>query len=116
MGISVFLSYPKPCFGRQQAFVDAVVQHLKDREFSPRTLGVTDYDMDAPLTAIRRLMLESNGLLYPRQRNVSWNGRWMRTYRSPGRWPWRTSRMCTVGMELPSGGFFRSASSALFSG
>jgi hypothetical protein len=24
---------------------------------------VTDYDMDAPLTAIRRLMLESNGLL-----------------------------------------------------
>ena len=63
MGISVFLSYPKPCFGRQQAFVDAVVQHLKDREFSPRTLGVTDYDMDAPLTAIRRLMLESNGLL-----------------------------------------------------
>jgi hypothetical protein len=29
MGISVFLSYPKPCFGRQQAFVDAVVEHLK---------------------------------------------------------------------------------------
>jgi hypothetical protein len=29
----------------------------------PRTLGVTDYDMDAPLTAIRRLMLESNGLI-----------------------------------------------------
>lgn len=28
-----------------------------------RTLGVTDYDMDAPLSAIRRLMLESNGLL-----------------------------------------------------
>ncbi len=29
----------------------------------PRTLGVTDYDMDAPLKAIRRLMLEFNGLI-----------------------------------------------------
>ena len=29
----------------------------------PRTLGVTDYDMDAPLRAIRRLMLESHGLV-----------------------------------------------------
>lgn len=29
----------------------------------PRILGVTDYDMDAPLKAIRWLMLESNGLL-----------------------------------------------------
>lgn len=28
-----------------------------------RTLGVTDYDMDAPLKAIQRLMLESNGLI-----------------------------------------------------
>ena len=28
-----------------------------------RTLCVTNYDVDAPLTAIRRLMLESNGLL-----------------------------------------------------
>jgi len=28
-----------------------------------RTLGVTDYDMDAPLTAIRRLMNESHGLI-----------------------------------------------------
>jgi hypothetical protein len=36
---------------------------LKNRGFEPRTLGVTDYDMQEPLTAIRRLMLESNGLL-----------------------------------------------------
>lgn len=63
MGMSVFLSYPKPCFGRQQTFVEQVYRCLSDRGFSPRTLGVTDYDMDAPLTAIRRLMLESNGLL-----------------------------------------------------
>lgn len=63
MGISVFLSYPKPCFGRQKAFVDFISTYLSQRGFNPRTLGVTDYDMDAPLTAIRRLMLESNGLL-----------------------------------------------------
>lgn len=63
MKISVFLSYPKPCFGAQQAFIKRIVKYLEERGFGPRTLGVTDYDMDAPLTAIRRLMLESNGLL-----------------------------------------------------
>lgn len=62
-GISVFLSYPKPCQQKQQAFVDRVRAHLIERGFAPRTLGVTDYDMDAPLKAIRRLMLESNGLI-----------------------------------------------------
>jgi hypothetical protein len=63
MAISVFLSYPKPCFGRQQEFVERVYHYLTSRGLEPRTLGVTDYDMDAPLTAIRRLMLESNGLI-----------------------------------------------------
>ena len=63
MGISIFLSYPKPCFGRQKAFVEHINEYLVERGFAPRTLGVTDYDMDAPLTAIRRLMIESNGLL-----------------------------------------------------
>lgn len=63
MGISVFLSYPKPCFKSQQHFVAQVEEYLKQRGISPRTLGVTDYDLDAPLTAIRRLMLESNGLI-----------------------------------------------------
>ena len=33
------------------------------RGLEPRTLGVTDYDVAEPLTAIRRLMIESNGLL-----------------------------------------------------
>jgi hypothetical protein len=61
MSISIFLSYPKPCFGRQKHFVDRVIAYLQQRGFAPRTLGVTDYDMDAPLTAIRRLMLESCG-------------------------------------------------------
>jgi hypothetical protein len=63
MKTSVFLSYPKPCFGRQEAFIARVRDYLKGRGLEPRTLGVTDYDMDAPLTAIRRLMLESNGLI-----------------------------------------------------
>lgn len=63
MRISVFLSYPKPCFGRQKDFIDHIRAYLEQRGFVPRTLGVTDYDMDAPLTGIRRLMLESNGLL-----------------------------------------------------
>ena len=63
MNTSVFLSYPKPCFGAQGAFINHIKKCLEERGFAPRTLGVTDYDMDAPLTAIRRLMLESNGLL-----------------------------------------------------
>jgi hypothetical protein len=63
MGISIFLSYPKPCFGRQAAFVGHINEYLTQRGFAPRTLGVTDYDMDAPLTTVRRLMLECNGLL-----------------------------------------------------
>lgn len=63
MGSSIFLSYPKPFLKKQEEFVERVTQYLQVRELQPRTLGVTDYDMDAPLTAIRRLMLESNGLV-----------------------------------------------------
>jgi hypothetical protein len=63
MGISIFLSYPKPCYGSQQTFVNKIFSYLSDRGFAPRTLGVNEYDVDAPMTAIRRLMLESNGLL-----------------------------------------------------
>jgi hypothetical protein len=62
-GIPVFLSYPTPHQQAQKAFLDRVVDHLLDRGLEPRTLGVTNYDMDAPLKAIRRLMLESNGLI-----------------------------------------------------
>ncbi len=62
-GISVFLSYPKPWRSEQDDFVARVQTYLESRGLAPRTLGVTDYDMDAPLKAIRRLMLESNGLV-----------------------------------------------------
>lgn len=63
MSSSIFLSYPKPYLQRQDNFIKKISQYLQGRELNPRTLGVTDYDMDAPLTAIRRLMLESNGLI-----------------------------------------------------
>lgn len=63
MGTSVFLSYPKPFNSAQEQFINELTAYLVSRGYSPRTLGVTDYDMDAPLKAIRRLMLESNGLI-----------------------------------------------------
>lgn len=63
MKTSIFLSYPKPFNSEQKLFIDAVSSYLLDCGLEPRTLGVTDYDMDAPLKAIRRLMMESNGLI-----------------------------------------------------
>lgn len=63
MRILVFLSFPKPHLSTQDQFIHKVSAFLQDRGLEPRTLGVTDYDMSAPLTAIRRLMLESNGLV-----------------------------------------------------
>ena len=70
---SVFLSYPKPYLEKQKQFIEKVVSYLENRGLQPRTLGVTDYDMDAPLTAIRRLLLESNGLIAIAYR---WHLRW----------------------------------------
>lgn len=63
MNSSIFLSYPKPYLRRQEEFIERIIQYLQSRGLQPRTLGITDYDLDAPLTAIRRLMLESNGLI-----------------------------------------------------
>ena len=63
MNIPIFLSYPKPFIKKQQEFVKSITEYLVERNFLPRTLGVTDYDVSEPLTAIRRLMLESNGVL-----------------------------------------------------
>lgn len=47
----------------QQEFIYTLSGRLRSRGFEPRTLGVTDYDWDAPMKAIRRLMLESYGLI-----------------------------------------------------
>lgn len=61
--IPVFLSYPRPFNKKQEEFIKSVNDFLNQRGFVGRTLGVTDYDMHEPLTAIRRLMLESNGII-----------------------------------------------------
>lgn len=63
MKTSIFLSFPKPFNENQEQFIKQLKDYLLSRGIEPRTLGVTDYDMDAPLKAIRRLMLESNGLI-----------------------------------------------------
>ena len=63
MNIPIFLSYPKPYLKVQEEFIERINKALQDRGLEPRTLGVTDYDMNAPLTAIRRLMLESSGMI-----------------------------------------------------
>lgn len=61
--IPIFLSYPKPCQSNQEKFVADVGLYLVSRGLQARTLGVTDYDTDAPLKAVRRLMMECNGLI-----------------------------------------------------
>ncbi|MBU8715247.1 hypothetical protein KM924_22335 [Brevibacillus parabrevis] len=61
--ISIFLSYPQPHKIEQKEFIDGFIDFLKQKDISPRTLGVTDYDNHAPLAAIRRLMLESDGFI-----------------------------------------------------
>jgi hypothetical protein len=63
MRIPIFLSYPKPHLQRQHGFIERIHIWLLDHDFEPRTLGVSDYDNQEPLAAIRRLMLESNGIL-----------------------------------------------------
>ena len=64
MSSSIFLSYPRPFKKRQEEFIERIIHYFEERELQPRTLGVTDYDMDAPLTAIRRLVLrQEKGLI-----------------------------------------------------
>jgi len=61
--IPIFLSYPQPFTKNQHQVIEKIKELLDDKGFLGRTLGVTDYDMQEPLTAIRRLMLECNGIL-----------------------------------------------------
>jgi hypothetical protein len=63
MKISVFLSYPKPFLSQQELFLEKVLSYFDSRGLAPRTLGVTDYDVEAPLKTIRRMLLECNGLV-----------------------------------------------------
>ncbi|HRI26407.1 MAG TPA: hypothetical protein PLZ45_17145 [Ferruginibacter sp.] len=61
--IPIFLSYPQPFTKKQEQVISKIKDLLDDKGFIGRTLGVTDYDMQEPLTAIRRLMLECNGII-----------------------------------------------------
>jgi hypothetical protein len=61
--IPIFLSHPRPNNQDQQELVDLVRGYFRQRDLEPRTLGVSDYDTEVPLASIRRLMLESNGVL-----------------------------------------------------
>jgi hypothetical protein len=61
--IPVFLSYPTPFTSTQNNFIEQVRDFLDQRGLGPRTLGVSDYDVNTPLTGVRRLLLESNGLI-----------------------------------------------------
>lgn len=63
MAIPVFLSYPSPHVGTQSQFIEKLCDYLRERDLEPRTLGENEYDLDTPLRAVRRLMLESNGLI-----------------------------------------------------
>ena len=63
MGISVFVSVPQAHLSKQHAFINRLYSHLADRGLEHHTLGVTDYDTNAPLTAVRRMLIESNGLI-----------------------------------------------------
>ena len=63
MRTPIFLSKPSPICEEQECFIDCLIEFLKSEGLEPRTLGVTDYDTNAPLKGIRRIMMESNGLL-----------------------------------------------------
>jgi len=63
MGISVFLSYPTPHLQAQQQFIAHVEGYLLSQGLEARTMGKSNYDMDAPLAGIRRLMVGCCGLL-----------------------------------------------------
>jgi hypothetical protein len=61
--IPIFLSAPKSFLHRQEKFIVAVEESLREHDLHPQTLGRSDYDLSAPLEAIRRLMNGSCGLI-----------------------------------------------------
>lgn len=63
MRIPVFVSFPSPHTKEQLLFMDQLKKMLIEKDLEPRTLGESDYDLDAPLRAIRRLMMESYGII-----------------------------------------------------
>jgi hypothetical protein len=63
MKLPVFLSFPQPFNSAQEAFVSSLVDRLSERNIAARTLGVNEYDNEVPLGIVRRMLLESNGVI-----------------------------------------------------
>ncbi len=63
MRYPVFLSCPQPYLQSQQQFLERFREELRKKGLEPRTIGETDYTMDAPLEGIRSLLFETDGLI-----------------------------------------------------
>lgn len=103
MAINIFLSYSKTHNQEQSEFIRQLARYLRDRGFEPRTLGINEYDIDVPLAAIRRLMLESNGVITVALRRL-WVGEGVLCKGSDVEWAeekpisdlWLTSPFCQI--------------------
>ena len=77
--------------------------HLRSLGFEPYRMSVDDYDMEAPLKAIRRLLLESQGLIIVALRRL-WveRGEWKKgadvelTVKKSASDMWFTSPFCQI--------------------
>jgi hypothetical protein len=63
MSIPVFVSHPTPHLKAQSQFVEKLKICLRRKHLDPRTMGETNYDMEAPLAGIRRMMVGCCGLI-----------------------------------------------------
>jgi hypothetical protein len=63
MAVPIFFSRPNPATRNQEMFVGELADQLRGIGLEPRTLGVGEYSVDAPLSTVRILMSESNGLV-----------------------------------------------------
>lgn len=61
--IPVFLSYATPYNSLQTLFLSGAVARIRRNLLFPRTLGRSDQNTEPPLTAIRRMILSSYGLI-----------------------------------------------------
>ena len=60
-GTSIFLSVGSGGSPEQEAFISALEARLRAEGLHPRTLGRTEWDSDAPLRPIVKIMSECSG-------------------------------------------------------
>ena len=61
--IPVFLSYATPYNALQTEFLERVIEEIRANLLFPRTLGRSDQNTETPLSAIRRMVISSYGLI-----------------------------------------------------